>query len=61
MPRAPLSSQDDQISQAIDPQNFLVAAADLHQSGALSSPVPTGTPLQTGKPPRGSKRIKVVK
>lgn len=61
MPTAPLIAQQDQVSQAIDPRNFLMAAADLHQSGALSSPVPAGTPLQTGKLPRGSKRIKVVK
>jgi hypothetical protein len=61
MPTAPLIPQEDQMSSAVNPQNFLVAAADLHQQGALSSPVPAGTPLQTGKVPKGSKRIKVVK
>lgn len=47
-----------------DPANFLLAAADLHQSGELSSPVPAGHPLQTGKPiakARGRSRIQVVK
>lgn len=34
-----------------DPANFLLAAADLHSSGELSAPVPTGKTLQTGKRP----------
>lgn len=63
MPTVPALPQDaqSQMSQAIDPQNFLIAAADLHQQGALSSPMPRGTPLGTGKPARGSKRIRVIK
>jgi hypothetical protein len=54
----------DQMAQAqaangINPANFLMAAADLHNSGQLSSPVPAGKPLQTGKrPPR---KLKVIK
>jgi len=65
MPAAPSMSPalpaSAQANAGIDPANFLMAAADLHQSGALSSPVPTGVPLQTGKMPKGSKRLKVIK
>ena len=37
-------------SMPTNPLNFLMAAADLHQQGALSSPDPAGKPMQTGKP-----------
>ncbi len=43
----------------VDPMNFLLAAAEAHQSGALPSDVPTGQPLQTGKAPR--RKIRVIK
>jgi hypothetical protein len=59
MPQAPIVPQDQQMQQAIDPKNFLVAAADLAQNGQLSSPVPAGTPLQTGKARRD--KLKVLK
>lgn len=43
------------------PENFLLAAADLHSSGDLSAPVPTGHPLQTGKKPSRRAKMQVVK
>jgi len=50
-----------QAGAGIDPQNFLLAAADLHQQGDLSSPVPAGVPLQTGKSRARRSRLKVMK
>lgn len=32
------------------PSDYLMAAAELHSSGQLSAPDPTGHDLQTGKP-----------
>jgi len=65
MPQAPMLPPDElakaQTGAGIDPQNFLLAAADLHQQGDLSSPAPAGVPLQTGKRPRGSKHMRVMK
>lgn len=43
------------------PANYLMAAADLHQSGQLSAPVPTGEALQTGKAKGRRAHIQVVK
>jgi hypothetical protein len=63
MPMAPAAPPLDPSTDAnagLNPVNFLMAAADLHKSGQLSAPVPTGTPLQTGK--RASRKpIKVIK
>lgn len=66
MPQAPTLSPEQMAKvgqgSAIDPQNFLLAAADLHQSGALSSPMPTGQPLGgPAKSGKGRKTMKVVK
>lgn len=49
------------LTPAADPANYLLAAADLHQSGQLSAPVPTGHPLQTGKKPGRRSKLEVVK
>lgn len=57
MPSAPVGEQMGGVS----PAHYLMAAADLHQQGALSSPVPAGVPLQTGKMPKGAKKLKVIK
>ena len=65
MPQAPMLPPDElakaQTGAGIDPQNFLLAAADLHQQGALSSPVPAGVPLQTGKSRGRRGKLKVMK
>jgi hypothetical protein len=49
-------------TQGLSPQNFLLAAADLHQQGQLTSPVPAGAdllePALRGKPRR---KLKVIK
>jgi len=68
MPVAPLLPPD-QMAQAqagagLNPANFLIAAADMHNSGALpSAPVPQGKAL--GGPAKRPKRrlpdIKVVR
>ena len=57
MPSAPVGQQMGGVS----PAHYLMAAADLHQSGSLSSPVPAGVPLQTGKMPKGAKKLRVVR
>jgi hypothetical protein len=64
MPQVPLLPPD-QLAQAqatggLSPANFLMAAADLHNSGQLSAPVPAGKPLQTG-PKRQPRKLKVIK
>lgn len=67
MPQAPLLPPDQmaqaQASAGLNPANFLIAAADLKNSGQLSAPVPAGQPL--AQPARRPKRrlpdIKVVK
>lgn len=44
------------------PENYLIAAADMHQNGEFqSAPVPSGKALQTGHGPRRRQRIRVVK
>lgn len=49
MPTAPLLPPDQmaqaQASAGLNPANFLIAAADLHNSGKLSAPVPAGKAL----------------
>jgi hypothetical protein len=60
------SAQGSGGAMPTNPLNYLMAAADLHQSGDLSTPVPTGSPLQTGKPiakgkGRGRSKLQVVK
>lgn len=67
MPQAPLlpPGMTDQnpagATAGINPQNFLMAAADLHQQGAFSMPSGDKTdPLaRVGKPPR--RKLKVIK
>jgi len=44
------------------PASFLMAAADLHSQGKLSTaPVPRGQPLQTGRVPRHKRSLQIVK
>ena len=44
------------------PDNFLMAAADMHSKGEFqSAPVPTGKDLQTGKRPSRSRHLQMVK
>lgn len=45
----------------LNPANFLIAAAEMHGAGQLSSPVPAGQPLQTGKTAGKRKHMQVVK
>lgn len=68
MPTAPLLPPDQmaqsQATAGINPANFLIAAADMHNNGQLpSSPVPKGA--QIGGPAKRPKRrlpdIKVVR
>jgi hypothetical protein len=49
-----------QLQSGIDPQNFLLAAADLHQQGALASDVPVGKALPAKAAGR-AKKLKVIK
>lgn len=69
MPQAPLLPPD-QMSAAstgagLNPTNFLIAAADMHGAGQLSSPVPTGRdlvpPAQIGRRKALSRHLKVLK
>jgi len=65
MPTAPMLPPDEmaksQATAGINPANYLIAAADMHGQGQLSSPVPQGKdPLaRAGKPPR--KKLKIIK
>ena len=66
MPTAPLLPPDQmaqaQSSAGLNPANFLIAAADMHNSGQLSSPDPGGQdPLQRAGRVRANKRIKLIK
>ena len=65
MPMAPGIPVDPtaQASQGagLNPANFLIAAAEMHNSGQLSSPDPAGKALQTGKVAGKRKRLQVVK
>jgi hypothetical protein len=47
----------------ISPENFLMAAADLHSRGQLSAPVPQGKPLAAPatRPKRRLPDMKVVR
>lgn len=49
MPMAPGLPPDEmakaQAGAGINPANFLIAAADMHNSGSLSAPVPAGKDL----------------
>lgn len=56
MPTAPLLPAQAS-TPAIDPANFLIAAADLHGSGQLSAPVPRGKDPLTKAP----RKLKVIK
>lgn len=64
MPQVP-ALPPDQLAQAqstagLNPANFLIAAADLHNSGQLSAPVPEGKSLPvTAK--RSPRKLKVIK
>jgi hypothetical protein len=69
MPQAPLLPPG-QMAQAtsgagLNPANFLMAAADLHGAGKLSSPIPTGRPLlppaNLGKRKALSRTLKVIR
>jgi len=66
MPQAPMLPPDQMQAATssaqmggVSPEHFLMAAADLHQQGALSAPVPQGVALQTGKTSR--RKLKVIK
>jgi hypothetical protein len=64
MPMAP-NLPPDQMAQAqagagLNPVNFLIAAADMHNRGQLSAPVPTGKALQQPSKSRPPK-LKVMK
>lgn len=64
MPQVP-TLPPDQLAQAqatagTNPANFLMAAADLHQSGQLSAPVPKGKDLAQFSR-RAPKKLKVLK
>lgn len=65
MPTAPMLPPEEmakaQQTAGLNPANFLIAAADMHNSGQLSAPVPRGTdPLaRAGKPAR--KKLQMVK
>jgi len=48
-----------QQTAGLDPANFLIAAADMHNSGQLSAPVPQGKDLLARSKP--GKKIRVVK
>lgn len=64
MPIAPGTIQDStsaSTSGGLNPANFLIAAAEMHNSGQLSSPVPAGKDLQTGKTSGKRKHMQVVK
>lgn len=65
MPTVPLLPpnmlQQQSVTGGIDPQNFLMAAADLHQQGQLSSPAGPKPQLQTGKAPGRKSKLKVLK
>lgn len=64
MPQAPMLPPD-QMAQAqstagLNPANFLMAAAEMHQQGQLSAPVPKGRdPAQFSK--RAPRKLKVLK
>lgn len=68
MPLAPLLPPDQmakaQAGAGLNPANFLIAAAEMHNSGALSAPVPSGkdlvTPSQKGNR-LVQKHLKVLK
>lgn len=68
MPTAPLLPPDQmaqaQVGAGLNPANFLIAAADMHNSGQLSAPVPAGKALGVPAPKPTKKlraNIKVVK
>ena len=51
MPMAPLLPPDQAAQQqatgGLNPANFLIAAAEMHNNGSLSAPVPKGKDLVT--------------
>jgi hypothetical protein len=66
MPQAPILPPDQmqqaQASAGINPANFLIAAADMHGAGQLSSPVPRGRdPLAKAGRLKPTKHVQVVK
>ena len=69
MPTAPIipaAMQQGPGGAPASPVNYLMAAADLHNNGGLadaqrSAPLPTGHPLQTGKPITRPKHIRIMK
>ena len=62
----PLSAEQAQMSQAsgtagINPVNFLVAAAQMHNEGSLSAPTDPSGPKLGAKNPRANKRIRIIR
>jgi hypothetical protein len=61
-PGVPSESNPQAATNAgLDPAKFLIAAADMHNSGALSAPVPTGTDPLPARPRRPAKHLKILK
>jgi hypothetical protein len=64
MPIAPNLPPDQmakaQANAGVNPVNFLIAAADMHNSGQLSAPVPKGKDLPSTMR-RNPKRLQMVK
>lgn len=65
VPGAPPSTNANPLAPpqpAPSPEQYLIAAANMHQSGEFQSmPQPTGKALQTGHGPRRRQRLQVVK
>lgn len=67
MPTAPALPPDEmakaQASTGINPVNFLMAAASMHNAGQLSSPTgPSTDPLSSAKSKRPfQKKLKIIK
>lgn len=62
MPQAPMlppeaMQQQQNAAAGINPANFLIAAAQMHNEGSLSMPSGPKEPLQTGKRPPRKLRI----
>lgn len=53
----PAQMQQAQATGGVNPANFLIAAASMHNEGSLSAPEGPKEPLQTGKRPKAKLRI----
>lgn len=60
MPQAPLlpaeAMAQAQSTAGLNPANFLIAAADMHNSGQLSAPVPAGKDPVPANPKSGRRK-----